>query len=122
MVAVTKDYTLEQGSVWQIIITAWDDKQNGTLKTLDVSDVFRMQLRDTVDSSTAVLSLTSIGGNGITFDTGTSKVTVTITATQATAITTKSLCYDLEYVPLAVEDDAVRYLQGTFKLSKGVTR
>lgn len=122
MVAATKNYILEQGSEFQIIITVWEDKVNGTLKTLNVNDVFRMQLRDKVNSTSTILSLTSVGGNGITFDTGTSNVTITITATQAAAITTKTMCYDLEYVSLAIEDNAVRYLQGVFTLSKEVTR
>ena len=121
MPAATKDYVLEQGSQFQIIITAWEDKENGTLLDLTGAE-FRMQLRDTIDSSTTILSLTSNPVAGITVDTGTSEVTVTITATQAAGITTKSMCYDLEHVPGAVEDNAVRWLQGTFTLSKEVTR
>jgi hypothetical protein len=118
----TQDYNLKQGSEWQIIIEPWVDKINGTLLTLDASDEFRMQLRSTIDSSTVILSLTSNPSAGITFNTGTSKVTVTITATQAAAITEKSMCYDLEYVPLANDANAIRWLQGSFKLSKEVTR
>ena len=121
MEVTNTNYILRQGSEWQIIITAWEDKVNGTLKTLNVGDLFRMQLRETVDSPTVILSLSSPSA-GITFNTSTSEVTITITAVQSAAITAKSMCYDLEYVPLSVEADAVRWLQGAFALSEEVTR
>jgi len=121
MPAATKNFILEQGSEFQIIITAWADKVNGTLESL-TGDDFRMQLRDEIDSAATILSLTSNPAAGITVNTSTSQVTVTITAVQAAAITAETMCYDLERVPGAVEATAVRWLKGTFTLSKEVTR
>lgn len=121
MPAATKNFTLEQGSQFQIVITAWEDKVNGTLQDL-TGDEFRMDLRDEIDSSSKILSLTSNPAAGITVDTGASTVTVTITAVQAAAITTKTMCYDLERIPGAVEANVIRWLEGVFTLSKEVTR
>jgi len=121
MVAARKDFKLEQGSKFEIIITAFENKLNGALLDLTGAE-FRMQLRDVVDSTIIILSLTSIPAAGIVVDTGTSKVTVTITAIQAAAITTETLCYDLEFIPASGEADVIRWLEGTFILSKEVTR
>ena len=120
MPAGKKDFILQQGSKFVINITIWDDRADGILKDL-TGYTAAMQLRDTVDDASTILSLTS-PSSGITINTTTSVITVTITAVQAAAITTESMCYDLEITPSSGSADTLRILEGSMILSKEVTR
>lgn len=116
MPAARKDYILEQGAKWEIVLTF---SQLGSLLNLTGAG-FRMQVRESVDSASTIFSLTI--GTGIAVNTVTSKVTVTLTGSQTAGVTDASMCYDLEYLPGSQEGNTIRVLQGSFILSKEVTR
>lgn len=79
----------------------------------------RMHIRDSVDATTTLLELTTENG-GIAIDTANKKITLTITAAQAEAITWESAVYDLELV--ATGGAVTRLLEGAITVSKEVTR
>ena len=81
----------------------------------------RMQIRETLESSTIVLELTTTT-SGITLGGANGEINLEIGATVTDAITIKSGVYDLElYDPLDL-DDVIRLIQGQINVVQSVTR
>lgn len=80
-----------------------------------------MQVRNTHETTTPVLSLLSTGANpAITLDAATGKITVVIPASTTATLVEGPKVYDLEVV--MANQDVVRLLQGQFTVSPEVTR
>jgi hypothetical protein len=77
-----------------------------------------MQVRETIDSSSAAVSLTN--GSGITLGGTAGTIQVVIAATATSALTEDQYVYDLELTSGGGIKD--RYLMGTFIVSGEVTR
>ena len=87
-------------------------------KTL-TSWIARMDIRENLDDTTTLVSLTSVGGD-IVINTTTAQITITITATVTAALDFDEGVYDLE-----LEDDSgnvTRLLYGDVAFNKEVTR
>lgn len=78
----------------------------------------RMQVRRTMDSSTAMITLTTENG-GIALDVDDGKITLSMTDEQTAALTSSGV-YDLEIIDGS--ENVSRVIQGTFTLSLEVTR
>lgn len=81
----------------------------------------RMHIREEVDDVTAIVELTSTGGD-IVIDAALGKVTFTITAAVTATFDFDSAVYDLEIVDDSVEPVVTRILEGTVELCDEVTR
>lgn len=79
----------------------------------------RMDIRDSVDASAVLLSLTTVNGR-IAIDTAAKTITLTISATDSAAITWQNAVYDLELV--SAGGIVTRVLSGSIEVSKEVTR
>lgn len=79
----------------------------------------KMQIRETVDSSTVIAELTHLNG-GITIDTANYTVTVTLTNTQTSAFTFPTAVYSLELTD--PNGDVTTFIQGNLTLIQEVTR
>ena len=79
----------------------------------------KMQIRETVDSSTVIAELTHLNG-GITIDTANYTVTVTLTSTQTSAFTFPTAVYSLELTD--ANGDVTTFIQGNLTLIQEVTR
>lgn len=118
MAAGTYDITIEAGSTYTMVVTCYDS--SSTLINL-TGYTARMQIRQTLTSSTTLWSLTS--GSGITLGGSAGTITITISASSTTSVigTTESTAvYDLE-----IESGGgivTRILQGRAFLSPEVTR
>jgi hypothetical protein len=77
-----------------------------------------MQVRETYDSTTPIVSLTN--GSGITLGGTAGTITVVVTSTQSAAIPSGSFAYDLELQ--AGDGQVTRLLQGSFNVVGNVTR
>lgn len=109
------EWPIEQGATFQMDVT-WK-ATDGTPVDLTGSTA-RMQLRETYDSGSTLVSLTS--GSGITLGGTAGTVTIVITAAQTAALPIVAGVYDLE-----VESGTgvvTRLLQGVFEVTPEVTR
>jgi hypothetical protein len=79
----------------------------------------KMQIRETVDSSTVIAELTHLNG-GITIDAANYTVTVTLTSTQTSAFTFPTAVYSLELTD--ANGDVTTFIQGNLTLIQEVTR
>lgn len=80
-----------------------------------------MQVRNTHETTTPVLSLLSTGANpAITLNNALGEITVVISATTTATLTDGPKVYDLEMI--MANQDVVRLLQGQFIVSPEVTR
>lgn len=80
-----------------------------------------MQVRNTHETTTPVLSLLSTGANpAITLNNALGQITVVISATTTATLTDGPKVYDLEMI--MANQDVVRLLQGQFIVSPEVTR
>lgn len=110
------EYTLyiEQGTTFTRTVV-WRDS-TGTAK--DVTGyTAALQIRETIDSDTVLVSLTSSAG--IAVGTTNGQFVITMTATQTSAIKVDKAVYDLEVTKSAV---VTRLLQGDVVVSREVTR
>jgi hypothetical protein len=126
MIAGTYNILIEQGTTFYRLIDVMEpdvldptqfDPFNLTGYTA------RMQIRRTIDSSTAMLSLTSptVSGNGITvMDGANNAISINITDTLTSSLTSSGV-YDLEIIKTST-GAVSRLLQGTVTLSLEVTR
>ena len=126
MAAGKYSFTIEQGSTLSFELQYKDASRN----PIDLSGYSgRMQLRETVDSSTVLIALSSsrdVDGTGLNFS-GSNGVTppasgsigVYISAASSSALTFNEAVYDLEIVSGSV---VTRILEGKVRLSKEVTR
>ena len=125
MIAGVYNITLEQGTTFYRLI----DVMEPTVLDPDVYEAFnltgytaRMQIRRTIDSPTAMVSLTSptVNGNGITVMDGANNA-ISINITDATtSLVDSSGLYDLEIIKTST-GQVSRLLQGTVTLSREVT-
>ena len=126
MIAGVYNITLEQGTTFYRLI----DVMEPTVLDPDVYEAFnltgytaRMQIRRTIDSPTAMVSLTSptVNGNGITVMDGANNA-ISINITDATtSLVDSSGLYDLEIIKTST-GQVSRLLQGTVTLSREVTK
>ena len=126
MIAGTYNMTIEQGSTFGRLISVEQpdlvtDPTGATFEPFLLNGyTARMQIRRNVDSSTAMLSLTTENG-GITINPGTAdnEIKLSVTATN-TALLTSDGVYDLEIIDSLGEVSKV--IRGTLTVIPEVTR
>jgi hypothetical protein len=114
--AVTYNTTIDQGADWFINFTY--ENPAGTPVNLTGATA-ALQIRTSPLAKTAVLTLTSAVGGGITITPLTGLIACRATATQTTAITNGRYAYDLEITQNSI---VTRLVQGTIEVSPQVTR
>ena len=114
--AVTYNTTIDQGADWFINFTY--ENPAGTPVNLTGATA-ALQIRTSPLAKTAVLTLTSASGGGITITPLTGLIACRATATQTTAITNGRYAYDLEITQNGI---VTRLVQGTIEVSPQVTR
>jgi hypothetical protein len=126
MLAGKYNIFIEQGTTFYRLIDVMEPNilDPTTFEPFDLTGyTARMQIRRTIDSPTAMLSLTSptVNGNGITMRDGVvNALSINITDTMTSSLTSSGV-YDLEIIKTAT-GDVSRLLQGTMTLSLEVTR
>jgi len=116
MPASNYDLLIEQGATFRLEL-AW--KLDGTAVDLTNYSA-RMQVRGAVEAATALLSLTSAAGGGITLGGAAGTITIVASAAQTAALTIRTGVYDLELESAGGE--VTRLLQGAVAVSPQVTR
>ena len=121
MIAGTYNILCEQGTTFtRVLELQTPDPVDSTL--FDpynlAGHTARMQVRRTIDSSTAMITLTTENG-GVTLDADDGKITLSMTDEQTAALTSSGV-YDLEIIDGS--GNVSRVIQGTFTLSLEVTR
>jgi hypothetical protein len=114
--AVTYNTTIDQGADWFINFTY--QNPNGTPINLTGATA-ALQIRTSPLARTAVLTLTSAAGGGITITANTGLIACRATAAQTTAITNGRYAYDLEITQNSI---VTRLVQGTIEVTPQVTR
>lgn len=110
----THNVTCFQGATFDLNFTV---KLAGT--AIDLTGyTARMQVRESADAGTAILSLAT-GGSGITLGGTAGSVAVTAAATATAGVAGGQYVYDMELVSGSV---VTRILQGNFKVIPEVTR
>jgi hypothetical protein len=118
--AVAYNVVIDQGADWFLNVNY--DNPNGTPVNL-TNYTGALQLRSYPDAPTAVLSLTTAAGGGITITALTGLVAIHATATQTRAIDEGTYYYDLEITSPATPTAVVtRLIQGQAVVSAEVTR
>lgn len=118
MAAVKINLTIEKGAKYTKKFI-WQDATKAPIN--NSSYEARMHIRETVEDSTIILSLSSTGGD-IVLGGANGEINITIGATATDTINIKSGVYDLElYDPLDA-DEVVRLIQGQVNIVQGVTR
>lgn len=118
MPAATRDIEIEQGSVYNFDLI-YKDADGAPINITGWKA--RMQIRQKVSSTDAVLSLSSDDGTIVLGDAA-GTIKAKITAVASAALTIKTGVYDLELVPPSGEDDAFRLIEGAVTVSPEVTR
>lgn len=122
MLAGIYNITCEQGSTFSRIITVEypDPTDESTMLPFDFTDyTARMQIRRTIESSVAMIELTTENG-GITFtDEENGELTVYMTDTETAALETSGV-YDLEVI--SDSGEVSKLIKGAFTLLPEVTR
>lgn len=113
--AARLDLTIEQGATFTYNLT-WRDG-SGAVKALGSGWTARLQIRETVSSSTTLASLTNTAG--ITLGNSAPNIVISISATDTAALNFTNAVYDLELVNSGT---VYRVLEGKVNLSKEVTR
>jgi hypothetical protein len=109
-------FEIEQGATFNPILT-WKDENDTVINLTDFTA--RMQIRQSVNSSTVLEELTTENG-GITLGGVLGTITLLISASDTAAYTWKTGVYDLELIsPTGI---VTRLLQGTVIVSPEVTR
>ena len=115
MTAARWNPIIEQGVTFTRVLT-WKDS-NGT--PIDLTGyTARMQLRKTIESSVAAVSLTTENG-GIDLGDAAGTITITIAATATANLIESEYAYDLELISGSI---VKRPVQGKITISKEVTR
>jgi hypothetical protein len=109
------DFACEQGATFSRVVTY--QGSDGVAVNL-TGYTARMQVRETAESGTILLDLTTENG-GIALGGSAGTVTLTATATQTAAIAAGEWVYDIELVNGAT---VTRLLQGCFAVDAEVTR
>jgi len=114
--ADTYNILIDQGSTYTLALTYKDSA--GTAINLN-GYTAAMQARNTVNSATTVLSLTS-PSNGIVITGATGLISITMTATQTRDLVANTYVYDLEIT--SGSGVVTRLIQGSLIVSAEVTR
>lgn len=117
MSAAQYDLVIEQGATWSQSVQ-WKTGSPATAVNLS-GYTARMQLRSSVSTSAAALSLTTENGRiALTANTGT--ITLSVSATDTAALTAGRYVYDLELV--SGGGQVTRVMEGVVTVSAEVTR
>lgn len=115
MTAGIYNTTIDQGSVWSVVLV-YTDSNNTPVNLTGYTAA--MQLRQNYNSATADLTLTTANG-GITIVGATGTITITATAVQTGALDPGFYVYDLE---LTSGSNISRLIQGQLTVAEQVTR
>jgi len=115
MTAGIYNTTIDQGSVWSVVLV-YTDSNNVPVNLTGYTAA--MQLRQNYNSTTADLTLTTANG-GITIVGATGTITITATATQTGLLDPGFYVYDLE---LTSGSNISRLIQGQLTVAEQVTR
>jgi phage tail sheath gpL-like len=115
MTAGIYNTTIDQGSVWSVVLV-YTDSNNTPVNLTGYTAA--MQLRQNYNSTTADLTLTTANG-GITIVGATGTITITATATQTGLLDPGFYVYDLE---LTSGSNISRLIQGQLTVAEQVTR
>jgi hypothetical protein len=115
MTAGIYNFTMDQGSVWDLEITYQDP--NGTPINL-TGFTAKMQLRKEYNSTIADLTLTT-GGGGIVITGATGKIDISASAAQTAVLDPTYYVYDLE---LTSGTNISRLIQGQITVAEQVTQ
>lgn len=115
MTAGIYNTTIDQGSVWSVVLVYTDSNDTPVNLT---GYTAAMQLRQNYNSDTAALTLTTANG-GITIVGATGTITITATATQTGNLDPGFYVYDLELTSGA---NISRLIQGQLTVAEQVTR
>lgn len=114
--AATYNFTIDQGTT---VSVQWAYRTAANAVIDLTSYTARLQARPTVSSAVTVMDATTANGQ-LVITGATGVVTLSLTATQSSALDFNSAVYDLEIVsPAGV---VTRLVQGTVTLSREVTR
>jgi hypothetical protein len=120
MEPTTLNLTIYQGATYRKTIN-WSAGDPTALPVNLTGCTLRMQIRESMSASAAILTLTnSNGGIIVDADPTTGSFELFISATNTAGITVSQAVYDLEVV--FTDGDVVRLLQGKVTISKEVTR
>ncbi len=120
MSAGNYDIVIEQGADYGVTLTLKDS--SGTL--IDLTDyTARMDIREKVDSETAILSLTevAVSGNVLTLGAGAGTIVITIKAATTAAMDFETAVYDLAIRDSGDTNDVTRVIAGQVTLDREVT-
>lgn len=115
MTAGIYNATIDQGSVWSVVLV-YTDSNNTPVNLTGYTAA--MQLRQNYNSETADLTLTTANG-GISIVGATGTITITATAVQTGALDPGFYVYDLE---LTSGSNVSRLIQGQLTVAEQVTR
>ena len=115
MTAGIYNTTIDQGSVWSVVLV-YTDSNNVPVNLTGYTAA--MQLRQNYNSTTADLTLTTANG-GISIVGATGTITITATATQTGLLDPGFYVYDLE---LTSGSNISRLIQGQLTVAEQVTR
>lgn len=114
--AAQYDFVCDQGATFSRSLT-WQDSTGSPINLTTYTA--RMQVRATVESAAAAISLTTENSR-ITLGGVAGTITLTISATDTAALTAGEYVYDLELV--AASGTVTRLIQGCFTIDAEVTR
>lgn len=117
MPAAKKDLYIEQGATFEFSLV-WTDDADAPKDLTGYQG--RMQIREKVDSETALVSLTSSPAAGITIVGAEGRVNIVISDDQTMALNIKKGVYDLEVE--SGTGTVYRLLQGAVTVDPNVTR
>jgi phage tail sheath gpL-like len=115
MTAGIYNTTIDQGSIWSVVLV-YTDSNNVAVNLTGYTAA--MQLRQNYNSTTADLTLTTANG-GITIVGATGTITITATAAQTGLLDSGFYVYDLE---LTSGSNISRLIQGQLTVAEQVTR
>lgn len=116
MTAAVHNFTIEQGATLSKSFV-WKDSNGDAIDLTGYTA--RMQIRENVSASTALVSATTENSKIDIVD-AEGKVTVTLSATETAGLTFKTAVYDLELI--SASSVVTRLVGGTITLSLEVTR
>lgn len=117
--AQTYNIHVNQGSTYSLVVSYVDAA--GAVVALTNYEA-RMQVRETVASTTTLASFTSSPAAGLVVDAAGGTVTLTITSVQTAAYDFTNAVYDLEVYDNSATPVVVRLIQGRFVVNPEVTR
>lgn len=112
------NFTCEQGATFRRTVT-WTDEDGVAINLTGATA--RMQVRNTYDSASTILSLSSTGASpAITISAVNGRLTIVISASTTASLVVGPKVYDLEVVQSNAE--VTRLIEGQFIVSAEVTR